>query len=35
MSLIKGGWKAKDLAYLLPALLPAGLYQRLIGSRDR
>jgi glycosyltransferase involved in cell wall biosynthesis len=35
MSLVKGGWKLKDLAYLLPALLPTGLYQRLIGSRDR
>lgn len=35
MSLLKGGWKPKDLAYLLPALLPAPLYQRLIKSRDR
>lgn len=35
MSLLKGGWKPKDLAYLLPALLPAPLYQRLVKSRDR
>lgn len=35
MSLLKGGWKAKDLFYLLPALLPAGMYRRLIKLRDR
>lgn len=35
MSLLKGGWGPKDLFYLLPALLPAGMYQRLIGLRDR
>ncbi|MDP2832083.1 MAG: glycosyltransferase [Pseudomonadota bacterium] len=34
MSLLKGGWKLKDLAYLLPALLPAPLYQRLVKNRD-
>ncbi len=34
MSLLKGGWKTKDLVYLLPALLPEGLYQRLVKSRD-
>lgn len=35
MALKGGGWKAKDLVYLLPALLPAGLYQLLIRSRDK
>ncbi len=35
MALVKGGWKAKDLAYLLPALLPVSLYQKLVKSRDR
>ncbi len=35
MSLLKGGWTTKDLIYLLPALLPSGMYQRLIKLRDR
>lgn len=35
MSLVKGGWGAKDLVYLLPALLPESLYQKLVKSRDR
>lgn len=35
MSLAKGGWRAKDLVYLLPALLPEPLYQKLVKSRDR
>jgi glycosyltransferase involved in cell wall biosynthesis len=35
MSLVKGGWAAKDLRYLLPALLPPTLYRRLIQGRDR
>jgi glycosyltransferase involved in cell wall biosynthesis len=34
-SLFNGGWKLKDLAYLIPALLPAVLYQRLISSMDK
>ena len=34
MALVKGGWKAKDLAYLLPALLPGSLYRKLVKSRD-
>ena len=28
-------WSAGDLKYLLPALMPAPLYARLLGSRDR
>ena len=35
MSLVKGGWRAKDLVYLLPSLLPPGLYQRVVRGRDR
>ena len=35
MSLVKGGWRAKDLVYLLPSLLPPGLYRRVVRSRDR
>jgi glycosyltransferase involved in cell wall biosynthesis len=35
MSFAKGGWSAKDLKYLLPALLPPGLYRRLVQGRDR
>jgi hypothetical protein len=34
MSLVKGGWKTKDLVYLLPALLPESIYQKLVKSRD-
>lgn len=34
MSLLTGGWAAKDLRYLLPALLPASIYRRLVQSRD-
>jgi glycosyltransferase involved in cell wall biosynthesis len=30
-----GSWSMRDLRYLLPALLPLGLYQRLIGAADR
>lgn len=30
-----GGWKPKDLKYLLPALLPEPLYRSLIGGADR
>lgn len=33
-SIRAGGWKLKDLKYLLPALLPEGLYLRLIGRAD-
>lgn len=35
MVMIKGGWKAKDLVYLLPSLLPSWLYQPIVRSRDR
>jgi len=35
MALSTGYWKLRDLAYLLPALLPQGLYQYLIRRRDR
>lgn len=35
MSLVGGGWTAKDLKYLLPALLPRPLYRRLVSGRDR
>lgn len=35
MSLVEGGWSAKDLKYLLPALLPRPLYRRLVSGRDR
>lgn len=35
MSLVEGGWSAKDLKYLLPALLPPPLYRRLVSGRDR
>lgn len=35
MSLAHGGWGAKDLKYLLPALLPPTLYARLIRGRDK
>lgn len=34
MALVKGGWSAKDLGYLLPALLPAAAYRKLVLSRD-
>lgn len=34
MALVKGGWGAKDLGYLLPALLPASVYRKLVLSRD-
>ena len=33
-SLQAGGWKLKDLKYLLPALLPEGPYLSLIGRAD-
>jgi glycosyltransferase involved in cell wall biosynthesis len=35
MSLVKGGWRAKDLVYLLPSLLPPPLFRRLVSRRDR
>lgn len=35
MSLVKGGWRAKDLVYLLPSLLPPALFRRLVSRRDR
>jgi glycosyltransferase involved in cell wall biosynthesis len=35
MSLLKGGWRMKDLKYLLPALLPPALYRRLVQGRDQ
>jgi glycosyltransferase involved in cell wall biosynthesis len=35
MSLVKGGWRAKDLVYLLPSLLPPALYRKVVLSRDR
>jgi glycosyltransferase involved in cell wall biosynthesis len=35
MALFTGAWKAKDLPYLVPAWLPAPLYQWLINHRDR
>ncbi len=35
MSLLKGGWRAKDLRYLLPSLLPAPVFRRLVQGRDR
>lgn len=35
MSLLAGGWRARDLYYLLPALLPTRWYQALIRLRDR
>ena len=34
-SLQAGGWKLKDLKYLLPALLPEGPYQSLIALAER
>jgi len=34
-SLQAGGWKLKDLKYLLPALLPEGPYRSLIASVER
>lgn len=33
-ALFAGGWRFKDLKYLLPALLPERLFQRLAGQRD-
>lgn len=35
MALFTGGWKLKDLPYLLPALLPEGMYAWLVTRRDR
>ncbi len=35
MALRAGGWGTGDLKYLLPALLPAGLYRTLIGKSNR
>ena len=32
--LFVGGWAAKDLRYLLPALLPARFFRWLVGNRD-
>lgn len=34
-SLKVGGWKVKDLRYLLPALLPPKAFRWLVGSRDK
>lgn len=34
MVLRTGGWAARDLKYLLPALMPAPLYGRLLRARD-
>jgi glycosyltransferase involved in cell wall biosynthesis len=34
MALKHGAWKAGDLRYLLPALIPAPLYLRLLRARD-
>jgi glycosyltransferase involved in cell wall biosynthesis len=34
VALRAGGWKARDLKYLLPALMPAALYGRLLKARD-
>ena len=31
----RGYWRLSDAKYVLPSLLPAGLYRRLIGSSDR
>ena len=35
MSLVKGGWRVKDLVYLLPSLLPPALFRKIVISRDR
>ena len=35
MSIGAGGWGLKDLRYLLPALLPLGLYRVLVALADR
>jgi glycosyltransferase involved in cell wall biosynthesis len=35
MALFNGGWQAKDLKFLLPALLPENLYLALIRHADR
>lgn len=34
MALCAGGWKLRDLRYLLLSLLPASLYRRIIGLSD-
>jgi hypothetical protein len=34
MALHAGGWKLRDLRYLLPSLLPGSLYRRLITLSD-
>ena len=34
-SLVVGGWRFRDLRYLLPALLPFKIYQWIAGTRDR
>lgn len=35
LSVRAGGWRLADLKYLLPALLPSGLYRFLVGRADR
>jgi hypothetical protein len=35
LALRAGGWRLKDLRYLLPALLPERLYMTLIGLAER
>lgn len=35
LSLVRGGWRARDLRYLLPSLLPPALFRRLVRGRDR
>ncbi len=35
LALRAGGWRAKDLKYLLPALLPESLYCNIIGQADK
>jgi len=34
MALTTRAWKAKDLRYLLPALLPENIYRWLVARRD-
>jgi len=34
-ALARGVWSAKDLRYLLPALLPAPLFRRLVTWADK
>lgn len=35
MAFFTGGWKLKDLKYLLPALLPTRLFRLLVARRDQ